>query len=105
MATLTGVSLPTIQRFFSGHGTNISLDTVNSIADVLGIRLEAREEKTEHAILQERAQEKAHALASIVYGTSALEEQGLKRSSAAAVKDKFYHALMSGPKSKIWSST
>ena len=105
LAELTGVSLSTVQRFFAGQASNISFDTVRRMAEALGTHLEIREAKPESAFLQEKAMEKAHRLTSIVQGTSALEAQGLTVTSSAAVTNGLYIELLSGPKSKIWSST
>ena len=105
LAELVGVSLSTIQRFFAGHAANISFETVRKIAEILGVRLDIYEEKPARQLLQEKAHEKAHRLTTIVQGTSALEAQGLTASSSAAVEQKLYYDLLSGSKSKIWSST
>jgi len=105
LAELAEVSLPTVQRFLSGNAMNISFDTVRRIANVLGTDIRIQEQKSERQLLQEKAMEKAQRLTAIVSGTSALESQGLTTTSSAVVRDTLYNDLLSGAKSKIWSSS
>ncbi len=104
LAEMTGISLPTIQRFFSDNGAKVSLETASKIAEVLGLNLTPKEIIDEQTLLEKHARKKARWLTSVVQGTSSLEAQGLTGSSAKAVEQRFFYELMAGPKSKIWSA-
>lgn len=104
LAAMTDVSLPTIQRFFSDKGANVSYETVSKIAHVLGIALTSKPIMDEHKLLEQRAREKAHALAAIVQGTSSLEAQGLPKHSLQGIEQKIFYELMSGSRRKLWSA-
>jgi len=104
LAEMTGVSLPTIQRFFSEDGGTVSFETACKIAEVLGCSLDANEVVNERSLLERQARIKARWLASIVQGTSSLEAQGLNKQSLTHVEEKFYHKLLGGSRRKLWSA-
>ena len=104
LADMTGVSLPTIQRFFSEDAGNVSFETACKIAEILGCTLDTNETVNEQSLLEKQARAKARWLASIVQGTSSLEAQGLNKKSLAGVEENFYHKLLAGSRRKLWSS-
>lgn len=104
LAEMTGVSLPTVQRFFSDQGANVSIETASNIAQALGMALAPKEIIHEQKLLEEQARKKAHALATMVQGTSALEGQGLSASSYKAIESRLFHELMAGSRRKLWSA-
>lgn len=104
LAEMVGVSLPTIQRFFSEQGANVSIETASRIAEALGMTLTPKETISEQALLENRAKEKAHMLAHLVQGTSALEAQGLSAASYKHIERKLFYDLMAGSRRKLWSA-
>ncbi|MEI7668619.1 MAG: helix-turn-helix transcriptional regulator [Pseudomonadota bacterium] len=104
LAELSGISLPTVQRFFSDNSSNISMETVYKMAKILGLNLIAEEVMDTQRIIENRAREKAQKLAAMVQGTSSLEGQGLAKKSYKMIEQNLFHALVSGSKRKLWDS-
>jgi predicted transcriptional regulator len=102
LAKMTGVSLPTVQRLFTGN-KNTSLDTVSKIANALGLSLGFSNAKREEEVIAERARMKAKQLAKMVQGTSALESQGLDKDALESIENKILHQLLKGSRSQLWS--
>jgi len=104
LAELSGVSLPTLQRFFSEHSANVTLDTISKIAQVLGLSLTTEEVVSTQTMLENQAHQKAEKLAGMVQATSALEAQGVSADSYKAIKNQLFYGLISGSKRRLWSA-
>lgn len=104
LAEMSGVSLLTVQRFFSQENENISFATICKMADVLGVDIVARETMSTQKMLERRAREKARELANVVQGTSALEAQGLNAAALNEIENGIFYTLMNGSRRALWST-
>src|SRR5262249_10658901 len=103
IAQRTGISLPTVQRFFAGNG-KLSFETVEKITNALGMSLSLKEELPEEELIIQRAKIKAHELAKMVQATSSLEKQGLNRSELEIIEKGILRDLLKGSKRNIWNN-
>lgn len=103
LAKRSGVSLPTAQRILSGRHSGASFDSVVAVAKALGVDFDLKETQSAHAFAREGAREKARRLVKLVQGTSALEGQAVDAVKINELTDQAMHALMAGPRRKLWT--
>lgn len=103
LAKRSGVSLPTVQRILAGGHAGASFESVVAISNALGMDLDFKERKTAYEFVREGALEKARRLVAIVQGTSGLEGQAVDAGEISRLTDQALHALMAGPRGKVWT--
>lgn len=103
LAKMVGVSLPTMQRFFSGQARDVRFETIAKVAEVLGMSMGLQETMSESALTLRQAKERAKKLAQLVQGTSSLEKQGLSDESLESIENQFMLDLLKMPNSHLWS--
>ena len=89
----------TVQRTLSGEADGATLGTVTKIANALGVSFTAQ---FDEAMPQRAAAQKAQALANLVQGTSALEDQGVDPRVLRQITDQLKYKLLSGSRAKLW---
>lgn len=103
LAKRSGLSLPTVQRILSGRHGGAAFDAIISIASALGVKLDLSETKSVSELARDGAMEKARRLVRMVQGTSALEGQAVDADKINELTDQAMHALMAGPRRKLWT--
>jgi transcriptional regulator with XRE-family HTH domain len=103
LAERSGVSLPTVHRILSGHGTSASVENILAIAQELGMDVEAVPRMGVQEILEQQARKKAERLVRMVQGTSALEGQGLPGRQIAQMIKKTIQELLAGSRRRLWA--
>ena len=103
LADRSGVSLPTVHRILSGHGSAASLDNIMAIAQVLGMDLEAVPLFDAQEMLEEQARKKAEKLVRMVQSTSALEAQGISARQIGLMIKKTIQELLAGSRRRLWA--
>lgn len=94
LATLSGVSIRTINRLLKNE--DVKLSTIERVTNFLGLDFAGNEQVSLTVLKKNRAHEKALFLASIVQGTSALEMQGLEDDSLKTIIDSYEKEFLSG---------
>ncbi|MEN8147832.1 MAG: hypothetical protein ABFR02_09470 [Campylobacterota bacterium] len=101
IAILSDLGVRTVNRFFAGE--DVKLSTVEHITNLLGLDFAGNETITLKELRKKRAKEKAQFMASLVQGTSALEMQGLEKSSLEKIIRKFEQEFLTGAyKNRLW---
>ena len=77
LAKLSGVSIRTINRLLKNE--DVKLSTIEHVTNFLGLDFAGNEQVSLSTLKEQRAHEKALFLASIVQGTSALENARSRR--------------------------
>lgn len=103
LAELSGVSLPTVHRILSGHGSAASVENIMAITRVLGMDLEAVPLFETQEILEQQARKKAEKLVRMVQGTSALEAQGISARQIGQMIKKTIQELLAGSRRRLWA--
>ncbi len=103
LADRSGVSLPTVHRILSGHGSAASLENIMAITQVLGMDLEAVPLFDAQEILEEQARKKAEKLVRMVQSTSALEAQGVSARQIGLMIKKTIQELLAGSRRRLWA--
>ena len=103
LANRSGVSLPTVHRILSGHGSATSVENILAIAQVLGMDLEAVPRVDAGTILEQQARKKAERLVRMVQGTSALEAQGVSSRHLGQMVKKTVQELLAGSRRRLWA--
>lgn len=103
LANRSGVSLPTVHRILSGHGSAMSVENILAIAQVLGMDLEAVPRVDAGTILEQQARKKAERLVRMVQGTSALEAQGVSSRHLGQMVKKTVQELLAGSRRRLWA--
>ena len=101
LATLSGVSIRTINRLLKNE--DVKLSTIEQVTNFLGLDFAGNEQVSLGALKKHRAHEKALFLASIVQGTSALEMQGLEDDSIKKIISMYENEFLHGDyKDTLW---
>ena len=103
LADRSGVSLPTVHRILSGHGSAASMDNIMAITQVLGMDLEAVPLFDAQEILEQQARKKAEKLVRMVQSTSALEAQGVSARQIGLMIKKTIQELLAGSRRRLWA--
>ncbi len=103
LADRCGVSLPTVHRILSGHGSAASVENILAIAQFLGMELEAVPRLDAETILEQQARRKAEKLVRMVQGTSALEAQGVSPRHIGQMTKKTVQELLAGSRRRLWA--
>ncbi len=102
IARMTGLSLPTIKRVFSGKHAPASLSTLRKIAATLGLTIVAQPAVPSEQLREDRARAKAERLIKQLQATSALEGQALSKDELDAMVRKTMHELLAGSSRRLW---
>jgi hypothetical protein len=108
-AARAGLSLPTVNRLFSGRDRRLSVDVVSAMAAALGLEAILGANPRVRAVLsaaqfrEQRAREKAKRLVGVVRGTMALEAEGVSAEAVAEMEQETVHELLAGPARRLWS--
>ncbi len=93
----------TVARFFAGD--DVKFSTVERVTEVLGLDLAGNEVIDIQTLKNQRAEQKARYIVSLVQDTSALEMQGLESDALQALieetKEQFLHAAY---QNNLWAS-
>jgi transcriptional regulator with XRE-family HTH domain len=101
LARLSGVGVRTINRLLKNE--DVKLSTVEAVTNVLGLDFAGNEIISLQDLKKQRAKEKAIFLASLVQGTSALENQGLEEKSIQKIISMYENELLYGDyKNTLW---
>jgi transcriptional regulator with XRE-family HTH domain len=103
LADQSGVSLPTVHRILSGHGSAASMENILAITQVLGMDLEVVPRIDAQQILEQQARKKAEKLVRMVQGTSALEDQGVSALQIRQMIQKTIQELLAGSRRRLWA--
>jgi hypothetical protein len=99
---MSGCSVATVRRVLSGDYGSASFDTVQSIAEALGMNLRL-EPKIKVSEMRERwAMQKAGKLVKLVQANSSLEGQGLGRDDLKEQTKLVAQKLLGGSPRKLW---
>jgi transcriptional regulator with XRE-family HTH domain len=102
LARLAGVSMASVVRILSGHHPQASFSSIASIAEALGMNIDATPRASAAELRERRAREKAQRLVSMVQATSALEGQALDPEDLNAMARQTSHELMAGSPRRLW---
>ena len=102
IARMTGLSLPTIKRVFTGKHAPASLSTLRKIATALGLTITAEPAVPSEELREDRARAKAERLIQQLQATSALEGQALSKEELDAMVRKTMHELLAGSSRRLW---
>ncbi len=101
LAKLSGVSVRTINRMFSGE--DIKLSTIESVTNLLGLDFAGNEVLSLKQLRHQRAHSKALFMTSLVQGTSSLEMQGLEKKNLDIMISEFEKEFLVGAyHNKLW---
>lgn len=101
LAKLSHLGIRTINRFFAGE--DVKLSTIERLTNLLGLDFAGNETIPLKKLEKQRANEKAIFMASLVQSTSALEVQGLEKSSLDKIIIKFEKEFLTGAyKNRLW---
>lgn len=105
LAQVTGISVPTVQRIFSGKSSSTSFETVVSLASVLGMAFYCEPRLAEDEVLVQAARRRAHQLALMMQATSTGSSNLLDTEGLAKVEDKLVLELLKGSRARIWAAS
>ena len=94
LAILSHSGVRTVNRLFAGE--DVKLSTVEKITNILGLDFAGNETVALKELEKKRAKQKAIFMASLVQGTSALEMQGLEKSTLDKMIHKFEKEFLTG---------
>ena len=103
LAMRSGVSLPTVQRILHNGGEHATYANLMAVARALGMEFELKDTSDAQTFMEQQAQTKAEAIASMVQGTSALESQAVDSDTYPQMVRQTVHELMAGPRRRLWS--
>lgn len=93
----------TVTRFFAGE--DVKLSTLEKITNIMGLDFAGNEIIDITTLKEQRAQEKALYIVSLVQDTSALEMQGLERSDIKLLIEDTKEEFLTGAYQKnLWAS-
>lgn len=101
LAKKSNTSFATVYNALRGKG-NVRLDTLNSIAKALGMRLVVEPIYDADKMIEKQARQKAHELAEMAQGNSQLEMQGVDAGTMHKAENMIFHQLMAGSKRNLW---
>lgn len=106
IALFSNVSQPTVYRFLSGKGLNISTANLIKIAQALGsdIAPDLHETYPVEDFREKRAEFKAQKIVEATSATSALEGQNIDEADREAIKRRIKQKLLAGPPKDLWSA-
>lgn len=104
LAKRSGVSLPTVNRIFSGGWENTTFANLSSVAHAMGMDFEIKNSIDEQDFMEQQAQAKAEAIAHMVQGTSALESQAVDDDTLKQIVRQTVHVLMAGSRRRLWDT-
>lgn len=103
LAQLSQLGYKTLSRFFAGH--DVKLSTVEKVTQVLGLDFAGNEVIKIKKLKEQRAEQKARYIISLVQDTSALEMQGLPNSSLKILIEETKKEFLTGKyKKNLWAS-
>ena len=94
LAKLSGVSVRTVNRVLANE--DVKFSTIESITNFLGLDFAGNEVISIDELKKQRAKQKAVFMASLVQSTSALEKQGLQRSSIDSIISMYEKEFLEG---------
>ena len=103
LAEQSGVSLPTVQRIFTGHSTAASIENAVAIAQSMGMQLDVVPSVPAQEVLEQQAHMKAEKLVGMVQGTSALESQAVSPQHVGLMIQKTVQELLAGSRRRLWA--
>ncbi len=103
LAERSGVSLPTVHRILSGHGSRASIENILAVIQILGMELNVVPRLDSAAILEQQARRKAEKLVQMVQETSALEGQGVSAGQMGRMIRKTIQELLAGSRRRLWA--
>ncbi|HEY5313431.1 MAG TPA: helix-turn-helix domain-containing protein [Pirellulales bacterium] len=101
LAKKASVSTATAKRVLRGDCNSVSFGAVTSLADALGVSFGLEETPVEEMI-ERQATLKARRLASMVQGTSALEDQGLDADDFNELVRRSKRRVLAGSHRRLW---
>jgi len=104
VAERAGLSLSTVQRALANGEIAPELETLDKIADALGVkmRIEIRNAINVSQMKAQQAKEKARRLAAITQGTSALEAMPIPSKTLAQMESRTAMQLLCGSPRRLW---
>ena len=103
LAQVSQLGLKTLSRFFAGH--DVKLSTVEKITEVLGLDFAGNEVIDLETLKEQRAEQKAIYIISLVQDTSALEMQGLESDDIRYLIEKTKKKFLTGEyQDTLWAS-
>lgn len=103
LSKLSGVSVPTLNRMFSGQSSSIQFDAIIAVADVLKVDITAKTTVSAEKMRREQAERKAEYLMKLVKGNTALEGQGSSEAAYREMKEKTVNELLAKKKA-LWAA-
>lgn len=101
LAKLSHSGVRTVNRLFAGE--DVKLSTVEKITNILGLDFAGNETVALKELEKKRANQKALFMASLVQGTSALELQGLEKSTLDKMIHRFEKEFLTGSyRDRLW---
>jgi len=102
LAQISNLGFKTLSRFFAGH--DVKLSTVEKVTNVLGLDFAGNEIIKIKQLREQRAEEKAKYIVSLVQDTSALEMQGLESDSIKILIEETKEQFLTGQyKKNLWA--
>ena len=101
LAKLSHSGVRTVNRLFAGE--DVKLSTVEKITNILGLDFAGNETVSLKELEKKRAKQKAIFMTSLVQGTSALELQGLGKSTLDKMIHRFEKEFLTGSyRDRLW---
>ncbi|WP_415408013.1 helix-turn-helix domain-containing protein [Sulfurovum sp. CS9] len=101
LAKLSHSGVRTVNRLFAGE--DVKLSTVEKITNILGLDFAGNETVALKELEKKRAKQKAIFMVSLVQGTSALELQGLEKSTLDKMIHRFEKEFLTGSyRDRLW---
>ena len=101
LAKLSHSGVRTVNRLFAGE--DVKLSTIEKITNLLGLDFAGNETVALKELEKKRAKQKAIFMASLVQGTSALEMQGLEKSTLDKMIRRFEKEFLTGSyRDRLW---
>ena len=93
----------TVTRFFAGE--DVKLSTLEKITDIMGLDFAGNETVNIETLKEQRAEERAMYIVSLVQDTSALEMQGLESAALQSLIEDTKEQFLTGEYQKnLWAS-
>ena len=103
LAQISHLGNKTLSRFFAG--ADVKLSTVEKVTQVLGLDFAGNEIVNVHTLREQRAEQRALYIVSLVQDTSALEMQGLESDSIRSLIEDTKQEFLTGQyKKNLWVS-